>query len=152
MPVQMEVYMQRTHKLMYPLFGVCFFLSKSAGLQTLYGNINISDMTLASEVKIIGMGVISDSSFEKDVKVVGSMRSKRSHFSKDVHAVGADLMLTDDLVDGDVHVTNYVKRPKLYLQKSHVKGKVVFHGIKQGKVIMDQDSVVESGIENGEVQ
>ena len=143
--------MLKRHKLMCPIFGMCIFLSKSAGLQTLYGKIDFSHMSLANEVKIVGLGVINDSILNKDIRVVGSLQSKRSQFLSDIHATGSDLKLDRDNVEGDVHVTNYVKPPKLYLNQSHIKGRVVFHGRSQGKVIMDKDSVIEKGVENGEV-
>lgn len=143
--------MLRKRSLMYPLFGVCLFLTNAHAVQTMYGSVAISDMAMSNEIKIVGMGDLKDSVFDKDVRVVGYLKSQNSHFLADIYTVGSDLSLSHDEVEGDVHITNYIKTPRVYLSNSTIKGKIIFHGRKRGKVIKDSGSII-NGIENGDMQ
>lgn|GEM_PF-5710785 len=138
-------------KLAYPLFGVCVLLSNAAALQTMYGSVEIKNTTLTQPVKIVGMGKIRDTVVDHDLRVFGFLKSRNSHFLSNLHATGSDLSLCQDQVEGDVHITNYVKRPRLYLDQSKISGKVIFHGAVRGRVVMDKGSVIAQGIENGDV-
>lgn len=120
-------------------------------MQTMYGSITIDDMAISNEVKIIGMGMVKSSVLDKDIRVIGHLKSSNSHFLSDIYTAGADLSLNYDEVEGDIHITNYVKTPRLYLVNSKIKGKVVFHGRKRGKIIKDSESVIHA-VENGDVE
>ena len=143
--------MLRKRSLMYPIFGVCLFLTNASPMQTMYGSVTINDMAISNEVKIVGMGLVKGSVLDKDIRVIGHLKSSNSHFLSDIYTVGSDLNLNHDEVDGDIHITNYVKTPRLYLVNSKVKGKVIFHGRKLGKIIKDAESVI-NGVENGDVE
>lgn len=134
-------------KVMYPFVGICMFLSNA---QMLYGDVKLHDTEISQEVKIVGMGSMKNAVFDKSVSVVGFLNSESSHFLSDVYLTGSDLVLRNDHIDGDVHITNYLKKPKLRMQQSTIKGKVVFHGRKPGKVEKDKDSTIERGVENGD--
>lgn len=148
----MERRVLQKRQLIPPMFGMCVFLSMATDHQSMYGNIDIQNKHLSSEVRIMGFGNLTRSTIEGDVRVFGFLKSKNSEYLSSIYATGSDVSLSNDSVEGDVHVSNYVKRPKLILDRTTIKGKVIFHGRKKGVVVMDKESVITQGIENGEVK
>lgn len=134
-----------------PFVGVCAFLSYAKPEQVMYGNVNIHDTSISNAVKIIGTGSIRNAVVENELTVYGMLNAKNSRFLSGINLTGSDLTLTTDFVDGDVHITNYLHRPKLVLKGTTITGSVVFHGLKDGIVEMDVNSKIHNGIEKGGV-
>jgi hypothetical protein len=134
------------------MLGMCVFLSQAKPEQVMYGNVKIHDVTIDSEIKVIGVGLAKDSIFDKDVTVFGFFEASNSQFFSSIKVMGSDVVLKSNHIEGDVHITNYIHKPKLRLRDTTIEGKVIFHGLKSGLVDIDSSSRVVQGVENGEVK
>lgn len=134
-----------------PILGACVFLSEAA-VQTMYGDVQIHDAIIQSELKIIGRGSILRSVFEAGLKVVGVLKAEQATFNKSLYVTGSDLWLRSSQILGDVHVTNYISRPRIHLSGTTIHGRVIFHSLVSGEVSKDGSSQIQGGIENGEIQ
>ena len=140
--------MQRK-KWVVPVVGMCVFLSQAKSEQVMYGNIQLEDTIVNKDIKVLGRGSADRTRFEKDVTVYGMLNASDSQFMGDLRVNGSDVELVSDQVAGDVHISNYIRTPKLKLKDTVIQGKVIFHGLKQGKVILDKASKIIKGVENG---
>ncbi|MEC7030838.1 MAG: hypothetical protein VXW87_04165 [Pseudomonadota bacterium] len=134
-----------------PVIGMCVFISQAKSEQLLYGNIKLNDVVIDHPVKIIGLANVFHSTVNQDFSVLGVLKAKQSHFKNNIFVLGSNSSLESGEVDGSVLVTNYLRRPRIVLEDSVVKGKVIFKGVVKGCVQMDTNSRVHGGIENGEV-
>ena len=134
----------------YPLLSGCVFLSNAQQKSVFYGDISINDTVVSENIKIIGSGHLSHTTFQDNVSVVGLLEASNNLFEKDLYVVGSNVTLENDHVQGDLHVTNYLSVPHVQLSSSVISGRIVFHGLKPGVVMADDQSTVASGVENGE--
>ena len=134
-----------------PVLGVCVFISQAKPEQVMYGNIKLSELTIDTPLKIIGIGQMDKVKAHSDVTVVGVLKAQHSTFMGDIYIVGSNTSLESAQVAGNIQVTNYLSRPKLKLHNTSVAGKVIFKGVVRGCIEMDDNSQISQGIENGEV-
>ena len=134
-----------------PVLGVCVFLSQAKPEQVMYGNVNLTELTIDTPLRIIGLGHLDNVKALNDVSVVGALKVQHSTFMGDIYIIGSSSTLESTQVAGNIKVTNYLSRPKLKLHNTSVEGKVIFKGVARGCVEMDANSQVLQGIENGEV-
>lgn len=140
--------MMQKQRYAYPLFGLCVFLSSANTAQKVYGHAGINDTVVSNEIELIGVGHLKNTTFKKTVRVLGCLHSEHNRYLSDIYSTGAKLYLVNDQVNGDVHITNYIKTPRLKLRGSSIKGRVIFHGRKPGQLEMDQSSSIGQ-LENG---
>ena len=149
--IQKRAYMNQK-KWITPALGMCVFLAQAKPQQALYGKVVLNDTRINDEVKIMGIGRVTKSEFHKDVTVFGLFDAAETEFKQNLRVVGSEAVLASGSVKGDIHISNYLKKPKLVLKNFTVHGEVIFHGVKKGEVEMDSRSHIKQGIRNGEVK
>lgn len=134
-----------------PVLGVCVFLSTAHSGQTYYGGISLENTTIESPVKVYGFACFKGVAFDKEVDVYGSLTASGSHFYDDVKVVGSSVEFSSNIIEGNVTIINYLKRPRLVLKNTEIHGKVIFRGLKKGIGEKDASSHLGQGVENGDV-
>ena len=134
-----------------PLIGSFCCLTMAQNKEVMYGDVSIREADIRHPVKVVGRARITDSTFTSLLSIIGSLYASGSVFEGDISVVGSDLILDKDIIHGNLHITNYLKKPVVKLNGSTIHGKVIFHSWKPGSVVADSASRVESGIENGEM-
>lgn len=134
-----------------PVLGVCVFISQAKPEQVMYGNIKLSELTIDTPLRIVGLGQMDGVKALSDVTVVGVLKAQHSTFMGDLYIIGSNSSLEFAEAAGNIQVTNYLSRPKLKLHNTSVAGKVIFKGLARGCIEMDDNSQVLQGIENGDV-
>ncbi len=134
-----------------PVLGVCVFISQAKPEQVMYGNIKLSELTIDTPLRIVGVGKMDKTKALSDVTVVGVLKAQHSTFMGNIYIVGSSTSLDSAQVAGNIQVSNYLSRPKIKLHNTSIAGKVIFKGIARGCIEMDANSQVLQGIENGDV-
>ena len=126
-------------------------LLPAASTQTLYGLVEMQDAHISQEIQVIGQAKVDDSILEKPIDVWGTLSANHTNFKQGIRVRGNEVSLRHTTVNGDVSISNYLKKPKVILEDTIVNGRVIFNSLVKGEVKKDSKSKVIKPIKNGEV-
>ncbi len=121
----------------------------SASSQTLYGLVDLIDAHVQQDIQVIGKATIENSMISKKLDVWGTLSANKTTFEQGVHVRGNEVDLRHSTINGDLQVSNYLKKPRVNLDHTQVNGRIVFNSLAKGAVDKDEKSQISKGIKNG---
>jgi hypothetical protein len=123
----------------------------SASSQTLYGLVNLRDAHILQDIQVIGKANVEDSTLSKNLDVWGTLVANETTFDQGVHVRGNTVELRNSTINGDLQVSNYLKKPRVNLDHTQVSGRIIFNSLTKGSVEKDEKSQIKKGVKNGVV-